>query len=74
MPRNNQIPRLPPPDQPLLNVPEAAAVAGVAVITIERLLQRGTLQSIKLFGARLIPRFEVERYMAAKTVSRKLAA
>lgn len=51
-----------------LNVPEAGRVLGVSDATVWRMIRRGTLQSIRKGGRRLIPRESLEGSAAARQV------
>jgi excisionase family DNA binding protein len=44
---------------------ETAEILGVSYITVHRLIQRGLLRSSRVLRHKLIPKFEIERFLKA---------
>lgn len=50
----------------LITLPEAAALRGVGVSAVSRLISRGRIQSYEMFGRKLVSKSELKAYRPAK--------
>jgi excisionase family DNA binding protein len=64
-PRRSEVPSEPPPGRPALSKAEVAWLLAVSVRTVDNLLRKGLLPSVRVGRHVRIPRRSVEEYVAA---------